>query len=160
MRPRRRRLLWLLPLALITALVIWFWPLLSVLFPYAFQSKRSYQATCVDNLKNIGQAMSLYYEAEGAYPPAEKWMDGIAPYLHAADMDPSEQTKKLRCPDVMSGYGYAFNAAAHSKAEDVPLVYDSEKLERNALDSMPLASLPKKPRTSGNNILWADGHVR
>jgi len=149
---------WMIAAASVLVLLIWLGPFLSAFLPYQFIGKRSHSGNCLDNLRRVGKALHLYYEAEAGYPPAEVWMDRVEQYLRAGDMEKSEAAKFLRCPDLSMGYGYAMNAKVRGK-QHAPLIYDSNKLERNAFDRDAMQSLPKPPRPSGNNVLWADGHV-
>ena len=132
-------------------------PFLS-LTSYLLPKTRGYDGTCMDNLRAIGTAMDLYYEAEAHYPPPELWMDRVGAYLRVADRPDSESQRILHCPDLAEGYGYALNARAE-KGASAPLIYDSMKTKRNAFDVGPPYSFPKDPRKSGTNILWADGRV-
>lgn len=174
-KPKRRRLI--IPLALLAlillALFIWLRPLLPAAWSYLtlkLSPKREYDPkACLDNLNELSTALRLYLESEGAYPPAEEWMDRLSIYLRSADLDKADQQKKLRCPDLRSApdaYGYAYNADLAGKAanevlnkERTPVIYDSNQTARNAYDLAPFASLPKTPRQGGNNVLWADGHA-
>lgn len=150
---------WSVAMACALILSIWLGPFLFAFLPYQFVGKRNYSGNCLDNLRRIGKAIDLYFESEAALPPAGQWMDRVAQYLRAADMDRSESAKVLHCPDVAAGFGYAMSAEAVKGKQDAPLIYDSEKTERNAFDRKALQSIPKRHRPSGNNILWADGHT-
>jgi hypothetical protein len=133
------------------------WPFLS-LTSYLLPKTREYHGSCTDNLRAMGKAFDLYYEAEAQYPPAQDWMDRVSAYLRVADRPESESQRILRCPDLDEGYGYAFNAKAQ-KGAPAPLVYDSSKSDKNAFDAGMPYSFPKSPRKSGTNILWTDGRV-
>ncbi len=172
MRRIRKILLWLLLLALILA-GVWLFPLLQLGWTYlvalrSASEQRAYApSSCLDNLKQLGSAFALYLDAEGAYPPAERWMDEISRYFRAGDLPPEEQEKKLRCPDVPydpNAYGYAFFRSLSGKGVDeIPhperqvVVFDSANLSRNASDD--LESLPNPPRRGANNALYADGRA-
>lgn len=154
-------------------LAVWLYPFREVLWVYvteSFRGKRQFNPEgCVQNLKSLGQALNLYLQANDAYPPADRWMDELILYLHADDITQESQKRKLACPDVGDGesaFGYAFNGEISSLWSDevqspaeTPAVYDSDKLEWNAHDAKALDSLPKRERKSGNNVLYADGHV-
>ncbi|KAA0228683.1 MAG: hypothetical protein AKCLJLPJ_00457 [Fimbriimonadales bacterium] len=168
MRLKKGRLLTLFVIGVPAALAIWLWPYLGKI-PAAIQiycsPKRSFHAESSEQtLKVLGQAMKTYMEAEGAYPPAERWMDALAVYLHTDDMKPEEQAKKLKRPefeDSADEYGFAYNGTVAGKTADqledlasTPLLYDSEKTKRNAYDDTPLESaLPN------GAVLYADGSV-
>lgn len=81
--------------------------------------KVEYTGTTKDNLKAIHTALMLYHESEGAFPPAEGWMDAIMTRLNTADLKPGEAEKKLRDPSLAEGeYGFALNRAAAGKYKD------------------------------------------
>lgn len=172
MRHARKILLWLLLLILILA-GVWLVPLFRLGWTYLIalrsaSEKRTYvPSSCLENLKQLGSAFALYLDAEGAYPPAERWMDEISRYLRAGDLPEEEREKKLRCPDLPydpNTYGYAlFHSLSGKGPEDLPgpekqvVVFDSDNLSRNATGD--LNSLPDPPRSGGNNALYADGRV-
>lgn len=151
----------------------WTYPFWSVLFFYAkesFAGKQEYKPEdCLSNLKQVGQALELYFEANEAYPPADRWMDELVLYMHADNIEQETQKRKFACPAVGDGentFGYAFNGEIGTKwideVEDhanTPAIYDSTKLTWNAYDEVALESLPNPPRHRVNNILYADGHV-
>ncbi|MBA3726577.1 MAG: hypothetical protein H0W86_09015 [Armatimonadetes bacterium] len=147
---------WTVAIAPVLALLIWLGPFLLAFLPYQLIGKRSHSGNCLDNLRRVGKALDLYHEADAAFPPADAWMDRVEQYLRAGDMEKTEAAKFLKCPDLATGYGYAFNAAGKRGAADLPLVYDTDKTERNAFDANGPQSFPPSPR---NNVLWADGHV-
>lgn len=168
MRIKKGRLLAVFVIAIPAALAVWLWPYLGKI-PAAIQiycsPKRAFHAQSSEQtLKVLGQAMKTYVEAEGAFPPAETWMDALAVYLHTDDMKPEEQVKKLKRPEFEESpdkYGFAYNGAVAGKTPDefkdlanTPLIYDSERTERNAYDDTPLKSaLPN------GAVLYADGVV-
>ncbi|MCL6623135.1 MAG: hypothetical protein K6T17_00780 [Fimbriimonadales bacterium] len=172
MRRARKVFLWLILLVLVLA-GIWLFPVLKLGWTYlsalrtASEQRVYTPGACLDNLKQLGSAFALYLEAEGAYPPAEKWMDEISRYLRAGDLPKEEQEKKLRCPDLPydpNTYGYAFFRSLSGKWKDeIPepenqvVVFDSTNLSRNANDD--LESVPDPPRPGGNNALYADGRA-
>lgn len=148
-----------------------FLPKLPAFLDIQCSRKRTYNPeSCFENLKSLSQALKLYLEANDSYPPKEVWMDELGKYLRAADLPAEEQQKKLRCPDLAainpSAYGYAYNGQLSGQWSDevpnrekTPAIYDSAKMEKNAYDEIPFASLPNPPREGGNNVIWADGHV-
>lgn len=159
---------------ILIGLGVWLYPFREVLWLYvteAFRGKKEFNPEgCIQNLKSVGQALNLYLQANDAYPPAGRWMDELILYLHADDITRESQKRKLACPEVGDGesaFGYAFNGELSSLWSDevtdpaeTPTIYDSDKMEWNAFDAKPLDSLPKQERKSGNNVLYADGHVR
>lgn len=173
-RPKRKRKWIVLGVlaCVVIVVVIWLRPYFGFLGAWidlrVFKTERKYAGkTSIDNLRQIGAALQLYTDAEGAYPPSEEWMDKLLLYMRADDMPKQEQLKKFEAPGVSVGeYGYAFNGTLGSKwafeveePEKTPVVYDSHKLEWNAYDKSPLESLPDPPRNGANQVLWADGNV-
>lgn len=173
MRLLRRKWLALGCLVVLVGVGVWLYPFREILWVYiseAFRGKREFTPKgCMENLKAVGQALNIYLEANGAYPPAERWMDELILYLHADDVTRESQKRKLACPEVGDGetsFGYAFNGELSSLWSDevsnpaeTPAIYDSNKLEWNAHDEAALESLPQKERKSGNNAVFADGHA-
>jgi hypothetical protein len=157
---------------IVVGAVIWLRPYFGYLGAWidlrVFKKERKYEGlTSAENLRQIGAALQLYTDAEGAFPPSAEWMDKLLLYMRADDMPKHEQLKKFEAPGVGTGeYGYAFNGTLGSKwafeveePEKTPVVYDSWKLEWNAFDKSPLESLPDPPRNGENQVLWADGSV-
>ena len=155
---------------------------LAVLFPVAKlmrdksrESKRS--AVCIDNLRQIASAMSMYaQDYDDRLPLANNWSEGIEAYKGSSNTDKGG----FQCPEVKQknpkGYGYAFNSLFAgkplSKIKSSPteyFVYDSSNLDKNATD--PVTSLPNPPRhnvravkgkrnTRVNMMCFADSHVK
>jgi hypothetical protein len=125
------------------------------------------QATsdCLEHVRALATAASLYVEDHGAYMPAGRWMDELLPYHVGED--------QLHCPAFGGDerrYGYAMNSEVATQApadiEDhaaTALFYDSVNLMRNASD--PVTSLPPdgRHRTTqgrGNIIARVDGSAK
>ncbi|MCX7686540.1 MAG: DUF1559 domain-containing protein [Fimbriimonadales bacterium] len=136
----------------------------AVLSPVFAQAREKARATaCMSNLRQMGSAFAMYaQDHRGQLPPASRWMDAITPYLPRPE-------RTLRCPSVPAqSFGYAYNSQlsgmnyqnARVQKPDVPLVYDSVNLARNATD--PVTSLPNPPRHLGNanHALLVDGTVQ
>lgn len=136
---------------------------------YCAPKRKADARSSLQNLKAMGVALTIYLDANDAYPPKESWADEIENYMRTADMDPEETRKKLKAPqfaDAKDQYGFAYNGELSSRWRDevsspaeTPCIYDSTKTERNAFDQTPLESLPSEPREGGNAILFADGHA-
>ncbi len=174
-KSNRRRTALIVIGVLLLALVIWLWPflpkvpaLLSHLWYTWRKPLREYKgSTSLENLQQMGVALRLYIDSEGALPPKEVWMDRLLLYLRSDDMTKEEQLKKFRAPGVVPGeFGYAMNGELSSifeyEIEDTskaPAIYDSSKTHRNAFDDTAFESLPDPPREGGNLVLWVDGGV-
>jgi len=124
---------------------------------------------CLFKLKQLALA-SLFYASDydDRWMPRNQWMDVIVPYHKNRDLE--------HCPGIewqfernKSLYGYAFNSKLSlqkidDKDPNVPLLYDSMNLARNASD--PFISLPSPPRVHRegkkgvNNVGYVDGHAR
>lgn len=158
--------------AAVVGLGIWLGPLIPPLIKYFqdrnyYKTKIEYYPACKENIALLGAAINAYLESEGVFPPAEKWMDEIQPYLRSNEKTKEDQLKKLHCPDLSpEEFGYAYNAQLAGKSKDAigdqektPVVYDSTQTSKNANDAMPFESVPKSPRAGGNNVFYANGTV-
>jgi hypothetical protein len=117
----------------------------------------------LSNLKQLGLAHMLYVEDwSGFGPPPATWVDSMWSYHHNAMSyeSPHEGRKK-------GEYGYAYYRPlgevkewAIQNKEEVPMLFDSSDLRRNANGDMSL--LPNPPRWLGETNLFAflDGHVK
>ena len=141
-----------------------------------FKPKRPFATTgCMENLRKLSRAMSLYLDSADAFPPKDVWMDELFRYAKADDMLVEEAWKLFQCPELGLGsgvYGYAMNVALSEQlrpleqdAEDwvaagkTPAIFDSTDMSKNAHGD-PDKLLPKPGRHEGkNHIVFADGHV-
>jgi hypothetical protein len=95
-------------------------------------------------------------------------MDALSPYLKNDDVKhcPAVQVESKKDPTL---FGYAFNSKLSGvdsskviNPTEVPLLYDSINLARNASD--PVISLPDPPRMHGQNrsniMAYADSHAK
>jgi prepilin-type processing-associated H-X9-DG protein len=149
-----------------------------ILLPVFAQARdKARQATCLTNLRMLGQA-SLTYAADfdEAFPPAERWADALSPYLSRVPRKHEKQQEitsrdVLQCPTDRNRFSYAFNDAVTQlsavpkqgtrwgEEARTPLLFESSAHQRNAHDRG--TSLVCPPRhNSGNNFLYADGHAR
>ncbi len=134
----------------------------AILFPVFAQAREKARATgCLANLNQLSTAMQMYLvDYDNRFPAAAAWGDLLTPY--------AKDWRMFRCPSVPEGkFGYAMNSDLSRKAlekiaqpEQVPMLYDSTKLEWNAHDAF--ASLPDPPRhrNYGNTVAYADGHAK
>jgi len=138
--------------------------------------KRPFTTTgCMENLRKLSRAMSLYLESADAFPPKGEWMDELFRYAKADDMLEEEAWKLFQCPELgmrQGVYGYAMNAALSEQlrpleqnakeweaAGRTPAIFDSRDTSKNA-NGDPDKLLPKPGRHEGkNHIVYADGHV-
>jgi len=120
--------------------------------------QREYQGTSRQNLEAIYVALMLYHDSEGAFPPAETWMDLTKLRLKTRDLSEEESLKKLKNPLLKSDgeWGYALNDAVAGKYKDdikdpdtTLLVFDSSSTGWNAHGS-PEKLSPKPSRLGGN----------
>ncbi|MFZ4508128.1 MAG: hypothetical protein ACOYON_10595 [Fimbriimonas sp.] len=93
------------------------------------------------SLKALHTALMLYHDSEGAFPPADRWMDAIENRLASNDLDPASAKQKLVRPDLRGTegqYGYALNVAAAGKYKadagkgTTILVFESTNTKKNA----------------------------
>jgi prepilin-type processing-associated H-X9-DG protein len=134
----------------------------AILFPVFARAREMARIDrCMSNLKALASAQLMYAnDYRNQLPIASQWGDLIRPYA---------KPDHYRCPSIRQGqgFGYAMNVrlsrqrvGAHVGASLPPLLYDSSNLAWNAHD--PVSSLPNPPRHKrwGNNVAFADGHVR
>ena len=127
---------------------------------------RAYHASTESNFKAIYTAMKIYEESEGAFPPADRWMDAIKGRMVVSDMTEEEAAKKLVSPSCVGKageFGYAMNEAASGKYSGdldakMPLIFDSSDTKRNASGS-PEKLLPSPPRAGKNMAVSVDGKL-
>lgn len=128
------------------------------------EEKKAYQGSSEDNIKALQVALMLYHDSEGAFPPADRWMDAILNRLDSGELKKGEGEKKLHNP-LLGGesYGYSLNKAfAEKYKEDVkdwqnlPLLFDSESKTRNASGD-PATDTPKSERQGGNLTITTEG---
>ncbi|MBS1706854.1 MAG: hypothetical protein JST40_13385 [Armatimonadetes bacterium] len=115
--------------------------------------KREYQASRLGNLEAMQTAMLLYLDSEGAFPPADLWMEAIEPRLKTADLKEGEAAKKMIRPDFepnSGSYGYAYNTQCAGKyTDDLPqkdktiLIFESTEAKRDAHGDPHTAGLKK-----------------
>lgn len=144
------RVAWVVAGFVLVAIILWFlWP--------PPQGKADNGKACLENLKNIYTAASIYSEdVGGRLPPPDQWSDVIGAYAKSKDA--------FKCPASPS-FGYAWNGSLGpaeikkiAQPSTTPLVFDSPVLKKNAVD-VP-TNLPSPPRHGDfNEMLFADGHA-
>ena len=130
-------------------------------------------AKCASNMHFLVRSCSVYSEDyDGCFPLATGWMDHIGPY--------ATKPQWIRCPEVVErqpervwlraecGDRGAWTATVCRSPRRRPVAYDSQRLERSAVDR--LESLPKPGRHEsrtqsgqslrGNLVGYADGRAR
>jgi hypothetical protein len=133
------------------------------------EAQHGYSATNQDNLRALHTALMRYHESEEKFPPADKWMDAIEPYLYTEDLKKGEEQKKLVHPMFWPpngrDFGYALNDACAGKYKDdikdpdnTPLVFDSKDTSRNAHGD-PKKLAPAPPREGGNLGITVGGKI-
>ena len=136
----------------------------AILFPVFAQARSSARrAACMSNEKRQALGMLMYaQDYDGLLPRTNEWMDATFPYV--------KDEAVLHCPEVSHAatglFGYAYNSKLRGvnlnktkNANQLPMIYDSTNLSRNASD--PESSLPEPGRHRGrNNVAFADGHAK
>lgn len=138
----------------------------AILFPVFVQTREKTRLSgCMRNVQNLSRAMQLYaQDNDEHFPLGSEWMDRITKY--------QPDDKFYHCPSAAGvktvRFGYAFNSTLSEQSlekvknpRQVPMIYDSSNLSRNATD--PVTSLPDPPRhysRKGNVIGYVDGHAR
>ena len=131
------------------------------------EESRKYNASNLQNLKNLFTAMSLYHESEGQFPSANGWMDALKSYGAASDLAKGEAEKRFVAPEFSGKpgqFGYAMNDALSGKYKGdikdpkTPLLFDSNDTSRNAHGD-PRKLLPSPARAGGNLAVAVDGTI-
>lgn len=143
----------------------------AILYPFVAQHRGHGRILCLSNVKQLALGVLMYAEDhDNRMPDRDSWMDAAQPYLYGGRKEADYPLE--HCPAIKdqthdpSLYGYAFNSPLSrawvekmASSEQVPMLYDSINLARNASD--PFASLPVPGRHEGRNyIAFADGHAK
>jgi hypothetical protein len=129
--------------------------------------ERKYNASAEANLKAMYTALMMYHESEGAFPPANRWMDALKNYGAASDLAKGESEKKFVSPSLAGrtgAFGYAINEAVAGKYKGdikdpkTPFIFDSTDTARNAHGD-PKRLMPSPPRPGGNRAIAVDGTI-
>ncbi|MFB3880802.1 MAG: hypothetical protein ACE149_06035 [Armatimonadota bacterium] len=128
--------------------------------PLKEAAQSNLQATCQDQLRQLGQALQMYAAANNdTYPDPSHWVERIRPFVG--------ESASLHCPaDRTPGISYAMNKNLVGKkrsmilnASTTPVLYESALHSANPTDtgqSWPAQAL----HAAGNMVLYADGSVR
>jgi type II secretory pathway pseudopilin PulG len=93
---------------------------------------------CQSNMRSISQALQNYaIDWDGAYPPAENWMDDAKAFLRGASGDPRAIDAAFHCPRDKTGSAssYAYNTLFSGlsptlRSEDPKLLAQAARLGR------------------------------
>ena len=130
----------------------------AIMFPVFARAKENGQRiSCINNLKQVGMALSMYAaDNNGYFPQTDRWNDSLKPY---------KNEKYLICPSVggsVPSYGMNDRIGGLNLGE---IGMPAEMV--SFFDSMPGANqageqelLPSPPRHLGkNNAAFVDGHA-
>jgi hypothetical protein len=129
--------------------------------PLREAAESNIQATCQDQLRQLGRAFQMYAAAnDDKFPDADRWVDQLRPYL-------GEAATALHCPaDKTPGVSYAMNRNLAGKTrstvanqQTTPLLFESTLHTANPADtgeSWPSAAF----HMAGNMVLFVDGNAR
>ncbi len=129
---------------------------LVIAFTHAPPNAAGLKIRCMQNVKTIAAALTMYEADHGALPPATNWTQALGEYVHDPAVWKEPWTGKP---------GYALNAAIAGRRSDsfaadpasVVSVFESDR-GANATGGPEL--LPRRPRHFGGNIVgYGDGHV-
>jgi prepilin-type processing-associated H-X9-DG protein len=125
-------------------------------------------ASCQSNLKQIGLAMMQYVrDHDEKQHIVTNWQDALNPYYRSP--------KNWKCPETSTYYAtnryYSGLDIKYDKTiANTPLYYDSTSLKKNTFDigtSWPVEGAHFRmgspydwQGTGGNNVCYADGHVK
>lgn len=133
--------------------------------------KRSGQTwNCQSNLKQIGLGMFQYTrDYDEQFPRAENWMEELRPYTvrYKNSVDSKIFQQVFRCPTKQSYYALNVYYDRLSMIQDKspsssPLVFDFAGGRLNQSDdgkNWPISPVHTTLQTTGNNVLFGDGHV-
>jgi prepilin-type N-terminal cleavage/methylation domain-containing protein len=72
--------------------------LAAILYPvFAASRERARQSVCLSNLRRLGQALTMYHQDCGSYPPFPAWLDPLMPYV--------KDRRVLLCPSFKAPEG-------------------------------------------------------
>jgi len=116
------------------------------------------QDVCLSNIRQLALGCIMYAGDYYRFPRAEKWCDGIAPYIR--------NERIHHCPADKAKYSYAMNPNVGGKdlgkiadPGAVVLVFESTKGKKNAFDAGK--SWPARARHPGGNcVAYVDGHAK
>ncbi len=127
---------------------------------------RAQSSACMSNLKQLGTALVMYTEDyDGRVPPTAGWNEPLRSRVLTYTSDRTGKLPLLECPAAPAGTpSYAMNASLAGvrlgeidAPERAAALFDS-KPGRNLAGGPEL--LPQPVRHRGDNIAFADGHVK
>jgi prepilin-type processing-associated H-X9-DG protein len=136
--------------------------ILAILYPVV-ETTRTHpsRSECLSHVKQCMIAQLIYSDDyNGRLPPCTSWMDATQEYI--------KNDSIYHCPLIKDAkkdeYGYAMNVAvssvkttAYSKPDQVPVLFDSVLLARNACSGF--YGFPEFEKR-GTSVGFADGHVK
>lgn len=130
--------------------------LAAMLLPALASARESaHRAPCMNNVKQIGLAFSMYADENNNKLPARNWCDAVITNV-------SNNMKVFKCPsghDEQCSYAFNANMLGQSWQSDPNVVVLIEApLGWNGLVSGP-GAVPSSPHRRGYNVLFNDGHV-
>lgn len=125
---------------------------------------------CQSNLKQIGLGMMQYArDYDEQFPRAANWADALRPYTVGHNNPDANSIFEplFRCPTTNGYYALNVNFDRLAMIQDKsprasPLVFDIKSGRLNQSDngkSWPNPPIHTTLQTTGNNVLFADGHV-
>lgn len=148
---------------IVSAIAVMFTPILAaIIFPvFARARATAQQSSCLVNVKQLGNAMSMYTnDWNDQLPPAENWNKALTPYAGntAIFICPSAKSKDEPSYAMNGQLSGLFDAQLEDPAYTV-MIFDSIP-GRNRSGGSEL--LPSPPRHLGENntIGFADGHAK
>lgn len=136
--------------------------IVAILFPVFVRAKEAgQQSACIKNVKQISVALQMYTTDYEQYPPADRWVQALDPYMGRL----SKARDTFRCPAAKSALpSYALNRrVAGIREADI----SDPAATVTVFDSIPGRSpaggvelLPAPPRHHSRHVIgFADGHV-
>lgn len=145
--------------------------LAGVIYGISRPLKRSGQTwNCQSNLKQIGLGMMQYSrDYDEKFPRAVNWAEGLRLYTVGSrtSVESTNFQRLFRCPTTNGYYALNVHYDRLSMIQDKsprssPLVFDIANSRLNQSDngkSWPVPPIHTTLQTTGNNVLFGDGHV-
>lgn len=133
----------------------------AILFPvFAKAREKAMQTICQSNLKQLSLGVLMYAQDHNdEFPPPDKWMDSILPYIKDPELLKCPRVKNLSLPSyAMNSYFKGISIAKVKSPGETVLLFDSITGRNRAGDVSILTPAPR--HMGGDNIGYADGHVK
>src|SRR5690348_15045810 len=95
--------------------------LAAILYPaYAASRERARQSVCLSNLRQMGQALTMYHQDCGSYPPFPAWLGPLMSYV--------KDRRVLLCPSFEAPEGIQVASSYRFQLDGDRLRYSGSEL--------------------------------